>query len=311
MKLIPSPVKPTLIIYGLCIAILLCFLLPCLASSDTYYTIKSDDFEWGAVGEELSNSGGEIDWTTSASGYSYVKISAVCSEGIRSAAMFRDGSNNVLSRFDMNASEPEIKISFIVQKSDTNATYFLHGNGVKRIQLQVNTDENIWWHDDSGAHDTGKYIGLTWFVLSISNINWNSGTYDIYVDGEIIKESAEMITSSSSNNKIELYSSAGTSSFYIDDLKVLNEGWDVGGDSSLPIWFIAILIVITLVGAYTGDPLVLVAGLTGSTVGVFWLMSFDLTGPSVWLLICLLLCVGCFCLLEILRKGSFEHVEEN
>lgn len=74
---------------------------------------------------------------------------------------------------------------------------------------------------------------------------------------------------------------------------------------ALPVWYVVLLLVVVGFAAYTGAPLLLIAGLTGAVVGVFWLLSFALDAVVVWLAVCLFFCIGCFCLLSLIGGDNF------
>ena len=178
-----------------------------------------EDFEWGNDGDSLATDGGDIDWTVTTDGTSVAEIdTAQKVSGTRSARLYRDGTNNVIAEFDkspMSQSEP---ISFMARK-DTNAQmYCVHGNGIKRIVFCTNTNEGIYYIDDGGNHDTGYdvLVGI-WHEFWIDNVDWSTGTYDIYLDGVLVVK-ANMETLGTYANVFALTNYAGTSEVWIDDI---------------------------------------------------------------------------------------------
>jgi len=58
-------------------------------------------------------------------------------------------------------------------------------------------------------------------LFSIRNIDWDAATYDIYLDGNLIKTGADMTTSASYANEVRFINTIATSSYYLDNVHVL------------------------------------------------------------------------------------------
>lgn len=187
---------------------------------DDFKAIVHENFEWGNDGDPLSNDGGNIDWTITVGGASKAEIDiAQYYAGARSARLYRDGTNDPRAYFNHIAGGG-YDIDFYI-RTDGNAQFGLnYGNGSKRISIGFLNDEQ-WFYYDGSSHNTGESIGVgVWAHLHIININWDAGTYDIYVDGVSIQDSAVMQSTSSSADVVQIFNAAGTSELWFDDISI-------------------------------------------------------------------------------------------
>jgi hypothetical protein len=199
-----------------------------------------EDFEWGSDGTSLAESGGDVDWKVSASGDSYAEIDDDIDDmsylGTRSAKIYRDGSNSVYAYY--SRFHPDFIGSYL-RKDGTAYTYIINGDGTHRILVRITSAEKVQYYDDAGYHDTGSGYTIpidTWYLIELKNIDWGTATYDIYVNGNILKSGAAMHTYSGNKGYIYYGSSAGSGSFWVDEI-VYEEAiiedfeWGSGGTS--------------------------------------------------------------------------------
>jgi hypothetical protein len=195
-----------------------------------YYTTVFDDFEWGSDGDPLSDSGGAIGWTISVAGTSKVEIDdavGIPYSGTRCARFYRDGTNNARAIFGQSAVSASQVIGVRFRKDDTSQIYIIHGDGSQRITIYIDANEHIWYNDGT-AHDTGAAISAgSWYHLTVPNVNWPAHTYDIYLNGVLIKSAAGMDSAATYQDQIVCANTAGTSEVWLDEVGV----WEVEDES--------------------------------------------------------------------------------
>lgn len=193
-----------------------------------HYSKVFDNFEWGSDGDPLSDDGGAIDWTISAGGTSKAEIdTAQHYSGTRSARLYRDGTNSPLAYFTQSPVASNQVIQFRARKDDAAYLQLLHSDASYSIFVVVKTDETIRYNDGV-EKDTGATVSTdTWFCLAIKNVNWVAHTYDIYLDGVLIKQGAAMRNAAYVPSKIRFGNFDGDSNIYLDEVAV----WDVEDES--------------------------------------------------------------------------------
>lgn len=191
-----------------------------------------DDFEWGIDGDPLSDSGGELTWSVTAPGSSVVDIdTSQAYSGTRSARIYRDGTNNVYTSTPQSALQPGEIVSFQLMK-DANADFvFAHGNDTYCAYVYIPDNETVYYYDGS-AHSTGESISeLTWTEIGVTNFDFTSHTYDIYLDGVLIQEDATMLNNPVGDDVLLFQNQDGTSEVWIDDVQYPSSlTLDVDGD---------------------------------------------------------------------------------
>ena len=189
-----------------------------------HYSKVFDGFEWGSDGDPLSDSGGAITWTTTAAGTSKAEIdTAQHHTGTRSARLYRDGTNMPKATFSQSPITASQSIHFWFRKDGTSQPSYLHGNGSHIIYVIVGFDEKVYYFDGSGK-DTGATVLInTWYSLSIRNVNWAAHTYDIYLNGVLIKSGAVMLSNPGYSGTVTFVNELGTSEYWLDEVAV----WDV------------------------------------------------------------------------------------
>ena len=180
-------------------------------------TIIRDDvienFEWGSDTVSLSTDGGDVDWTVSTGGSSYAQIDDDVSHlGTRSAKIYRDGSNSVYARYSLY--HPEY-VGFYIRKDGSAYSYFLNGDGTKRIIVRITSGEMLQYYD-TAYRDVCTVSAYAWHLIEFRDINWSAYTYDIYIDGDMKADNVGMQTYSGSNGNMYYGSSAGSGNFWVD-----------------------------------------------------------------------------------------------
>lgn len=233
---------------------------------------QRDDFEWGSDTDPLSDDGGGIDWTISVAGTSVVEIEdagGVPYAGTRCARLYRDGTNSPRAYFLQTALTSSQVLEFRVRKSETAKLYIVHGNGTYYLLVSLYANEAIYYYDGSTWYDTGATVSVdTWHLISIRNVNWIAATFDIYLDGNLIKTGATMRTTATYSGQVSFQNVAGTSNIYLDNVRVLanrtTTAWDGGSYS-------------------TDDPYhKTISGLTAETEYIFATQGRNSGGESLW-----------------------------
>jgi hypothetical protein len=212
-------------------------ILTAVASSVTtrgfHYSKVFDDFEWGSDGDPLTDDGGAIDWTLDVGGSSIADIdTSQHYSGTRSALLQTDGSNSAGAYFSQSPISSSQVISVRVRKDNTSRLLLYHGDGIsKLISTTIHNDERVGYRDSSG---TWVYLDDTvsvgeWHSFQITNADWTAGTFDIYLDGILVKSGAEMSALSSHGNAVKFwnYYNPGASDLWLDEVAV----WDVEDES--------------------------------------------------------------------------------
>jgi hypothetical protein len=130
-----------------------------------------------------------VKWTVSTSGNSKVEIdTAQKYEGKKSGKWYYSKG---LAEASFTCS-PVQSYEFFYRRDGTNLTVHRHGDATHRIELGIFWDGTIkYW--DTQWRDTGYSISdNTWYRLAIRNINWIAHTYDIYLNGALIKSGTPM-----------------------------------------------------------------------------------------------------------------------
>ena len=196
-------------------------------SSGRYFLVyvaevsKADGFEWGSDGDPLSNAEGGIAWTIVANGDSKAEIdTSQYYQGVRSARLYRDGTNSPQARITQTPLTSDQFIEFNLRKDNTSYFSLYHGNGTHCIHVNIADDEKIYYYDGAN-HDTGASVTInTWYKLGIKNVDWAAHTYDIYLEDSLIQSGAIMRTYASHSGRITFYNAGGTSELWLDDVNV-------------------------------------------------------------------------------------------
>jgi len=182
-----------------------------------------DDFEWGSDGDDIDTSGGGITWTKSVAGTSTAKITTDQAKlGTRSLELYRDGTNN-----------PNALISRVVSDGETAFFYARHdgtgrwnlswGNGTKRLYPFVHPTFNLGYNNAVGTGiDTGEALSANiWHLIECRDLDWTGGTFDLYLDGNLVVAAAEMWDSVVDSGTIRLRGIAGDAYVFIDNFRIL------------------------------------------------------------------------------------------
>jgi hypothetical protein len=185
-----------------------------------------ENFEWGDDGDSLEDwqdKEGEVDWEVTARGSSVIEIDDDVethpgSTGTKSARIYRDGSNSVYAYYSLL--EPS-NIGFYLMKSADAIADFRNGNGSKCIWVEVNDEEEVRYADSNGYYHTLPYTFPvnSWRHVEFKNIDWDSGTYDIYIHGYREAQGVPMVSGSYYQDNLYFGSYwDGSGAFWIDDI---------------------------------------------------------------------------------------------
>ena len=173
-----------------------------------------DDFERGNDGDEIGGSwteaGGTVEIST---GQAYGGTRSMKLVGV--TGIYPKASAGLVHGDD-------IVLRLRVYKEDAGIFYLLHGDGTKRQGIILDASENIKYRDDVGDQDTGSNITADqWELLEFYDYDWTSHTFDIYHNGNSVKNDADMETASSANNQLLLQGvNIDDADTWIDDIFV-------------------------------------------------------------------------------------------
>lgn len=191
---------------------------------------KFDNFEWGSDGTNLNTSGGGVTWSVSTAGSSVAQIYATLPySGTRCARQYRDGTNNVnVSTSLTNSDNQSIKFRLRTGAS-TYTAQFVHGTS--SYQMNVRSVNNALYYWD-GATEISLGITMTgsagvdgpWYTIELKNASFaGAHTYDIYVNGTLVKSGAAMTTDASwANNAFYVAYYSGSGQFFYDDFMAVS-----------------------------------------------------------------------------------------
>lgn len=188
-----------------------------------------DNFEWGANGDHIHDSGGGVTWTTSAT--PPVISTDRAYSGTRSAKWSGSASQYI------QCAKPagygyDIHVRYYKPTGGGTLRPIQHGNATHRFRIMVLGTGRI------GAYADGvpiNYYNLhsldAWHKLSVKDINWAAATYSIYVDDLLEAAGCPMEVSGAINNLYQGTTEDSTSGipFYLDDFDI---GKYVGGGNA-------------------------------------------------------------------------------
>jgi hypothetical protein len=186
-----------------------------------------EDFEWGINGDPLSDDGGDVNWTITADGDSYAKISSWGEHsGERCGKFYYDGDPDGYNYVRGYYSEVEpIWRGFWFRTDGDAVPHTRTGDGSHSIVVRVLNDDDDdgdgkLQYYDGGWKDAGCELNnYTWYFIEFRAIEWDSTyKYDIFVNGDYVKGGAHMHTESAYNGITAYYGAYYEGSFWIDDI---------------------------------------------------------------------------------------------
>ena len=179
-----------------------------------------DDFEWGVDTDPLSDDGGDIDWTVVVAGTSVAEIETTDPYGgTRCARLYHDGANVPRVFFTQPALTSNEVIEMGLKQGSGASLLFLHGNGTKRIYVRLYLG-TVQYFSTALVDTEVPVVADTWYLLSIRNVNWDDGTYDIYWENDLIAN-AVMNVNTGNANVWDLRNQSGSSEAWFDNARVL------------------------------------------------------------------------------------------
>lgn len=190
----------------------------------TMITIKDnciEDFEWGDDMQSLDDDPlGGVQWTVTKDGWSRAEIDTMTEHlGDKSAHFYYDGDPdgyNYVRAYYSDDSPPDYR-GFWLRKDGDSIAHTTTGNGDYRLQVRVNNSEVLQYYDTT-YHNVYQISRNTWYFIEFRNINWGTGTYDIYVDGDLKTSGAGMWVHSSYNGSTAFYGAYHEGDFWIDHI---------------------------------------------------------------------------------------------
>ncbi|MDD5538440.1 MAG: DUF2341 domain-containing protein, partial [Candidatus Omnitrophica bacterium] len=178
--------------------------------------IVFDDFERGSDGDTIGGN-----WTETVA---HVHISTEQKYAGSRAAKVVGGTGQAAATIPLMAESGIYAIRGRVFKEDAaGANIFTHGNGTKLLLIAYAATEEIQYYDGS-FRGTGQYPSYnTWHLLEVLNINFTSGTFDVYLNGSLIKSGASMRASATAANTVRIQGDADADQdFWLDNFIVRN-----------------------------------------------------------------------------------------
>src|SRR5574343_1124911 len=174
----------------------------------------TEDFEWGADGDNINTSGGDITWSQSTPGTCLAQIdTAQAHGGTRSLGIYRDGTNWPSAYFSLTAVSNHYEITFEARHTTGTAWICYHDNCVQRIRIGCSPAATNYYYYYNAA---GVYTSLgvphandTWATITLANIDFTAGTFDFYADGAKLA-TCTMETSAFSANACSYGPNTGT-----------------------------------------------------------------------------------------------------
>ncbi len=181
-----------------------------------------DDFESGTNGGSIGGSsmpGGGGSWTLTTG---VVQMSnAQKYNGSLSLSFVNNSSQNDCQFPLIHGTDYSMIFRVLWTGSPAQLTnLIMHGDGTSIIQLYLATNGDLTYYDTSGHVVSNLSINV-WHLIEVTHISWSGKTYDIYVDGVIVKSGAAMraLTSQTDVWRFQQPLNTGTC-VYIDNIIV-------------------------------------------------------------------------------------------
>lgn len=123
----------------------------------------------------------------------------------------------------------------VFKEDAAGANIFTHGNGTKLLLIAYAATEEIQYYDGS-FRGTGQYPSYnTWHLLEVLNINFTSGTFDVYLNGSLIKSGASMRASATAANTVRIQGDADADqdvwldNFIVRNWRAIEPAWGSWG----------------------------------------------------------------------------------
>lgn len=189
------------------------------SGTDTFITFE--DFEWGNDTDSLYPAGGSVVWTIS-TGAVVISTDQALS-GTRSAKIAGGVSSSAITS---RVASETVAIRYYEYReaanSDSGST---HGDGTKRFSVNMFSDNTLCYYDGS-QHSVANVLGDTWEMVELRNFDWTAHTFDIYLNGLLVKSGADMYTNASFDDIFGIRSAEATAGddVYFDNIIIRN--WD-------------------------------------------------------------------------------------
>lgn len=175
-----------------------------------------ENFEWGVDGLSLDEEGGKVDWAVTTGGSSRAEIDTGQKfRGAKSGRLYRDGENSVGAYYSLY--HPSYIEAYIRTDGNVDAWVY-NGDGTKRVTVRINANEKLQYYDTTWKNVCSVSAG-TWYLLQLKNIDWDEGTFEIWLNRVAQNRFADMQTTSYSNGYMWYTNFAGDGAFWVDDIR--------------------------------------------------------------------------------------------
>lgn len=195
------------------------------------YSDLYENFEWGSDGDDLEDvCDGLYEWHSTEGEGSYGEVSEFTSVSVyRSAEQYYGGSGQYCLWLNLVAVD-DVELEFWWYKEDAVEFSFYWGDGVDDVINWVQmTDERIRIYDGTNFYyyDIGLLPDM-WNCALIDDLDWVSGTYDLWVNGEIVVNNAPMRDWSGFADRLAFYTQEAVGSVWFDNFNVWSYVYETG-----------------------------------------------------------------------------------
>jgi len=193
-----------------------------ISSGDNTF-ISFDDFERGSSGDAVGGA-----WTVTQATVQITTAKDYGDDGnigTRGCYLYKSATPAPEATIPLTAGSQEYAINVHVWKPDAYTMVpIAHGNGTKRALVQLANDETINYYNGAWTASGANWIKDSWHRLTVQNLDFSAGTFDIAVDGTVVKSGAAMHTNSGNTNVNRIQGEAVSSGAYgyIDNYFVRN-----------------------------------------------------------------------------------------
>lgn len=206
-------------------------------SNGTSTFTSFDDFEWGNDGDNVTDSGGGLDWTWVA-GDCQISDDTVGFSGNHELKLVvgADSECSIVSDFDSGYA---LRLRF--RKTSTGTIHVFHGNDSEYAHVRLSADEDVDYYPGCSVTDTTKDCSYnTWELLELNDFDLTAPSYDIILNGILAVNDGDTCDDGYAVDTVNLRTFNNASS-YIDDVIVhkwtdntpVLDGWEWEGEEPL------------------------------------------------------------------------------
>lgn len=194
---------------------------------DTF--VQFEDFEWGANGNNVTDSGGTITWTNFQGN---ATISTAEAFGGTRAMDLEQSVLSPIVYMDQVASDTDYALRMRVYKENNSRFDLSHGDGTNRLQIYFQPDESLKYYDTSyeDTGDMGSYG--TWQLTELTDMDFTGGTFDWWWNDAQIADDVDMRVNASWPDQV-MFQGYTIDDVWIDDFIIRK--W-VGPEPLITAW---------------------------------------------------------------------------